>query len=96
MLFGAQDSYLGIAVTNTKIFITNRSARLFSLVSTQSVRLPTGLHKVIMYPKVSVPGYSPGHFKRLPSRSVRYYALVKRWLLLSLRSDCFGEEHPLD
>lgn len=37
---------------------------------------------------------SPDHLRNLRSRLVRYYALFKGWLLLSLPSSCFRPETP--
>lgn len=83
----------GYAVTNTKIFITGRSTGRHRPASSQPVRPPT---KRAFSARLGGFGtkLSPDHLRSPRSRLVRYYALFKGWLLLSLPSSCFRPETP--
>ena len=73
--------------THTGILPSARSSAPRGAPSPHAECSPT--HGRIVHAATSVPRLSPGNFRRRASRPVSYYALFKRWLLLSQRPGCF-------
>lgn len=87
------------AATDSRIFIATRSIGTHVPTSTRAAHLPTRLRLSGVLLGIGIQ-LSPAHFRlahlsRLGRcRTVRYYALLRRWLLLSLRPVCLEASVP--
>lgn len=83
-----------LAVTYTKIFVRARSIGPHGPTSAHARHTPTRSCAQHMLLGLGT-WLSPGHLQSTHSRPVRYYALFRGWLLLSLPSGCFRMDAPL-
>ena len=81
------------------MFIAIRSIGTHAPTSTRTAHLPTKSHLLDVFLGVGIQ-LSPAHFRlahlsrQCRCRTVRYYALLRRWLLLSLRPVCLEASVP--
>lgn len=88
VLFGVQDSRLDMLLLIPRYsWLAGPHDLMAMLPPRQSAPLPNSTLR--WNSMVSASGLSPVYLQNQQSRLVRYYALFKGWLLLSLPSSCF-------
>ena len=93
VLFGVPNSHRDLLLLTPGYALLAGSMRPFGRTSAPAARPPTRSTTQSLLLGLG-DWLSPNHLRNPHSRPVRYYALFKGWLLLSLPSGCFRMETP--